>query len=84
MSAVVVEGNSLLHGQEADIFGDAAYQGAHKLPYARKDVTCDVAMRTGKRKELDNENNPIDALIDQVEKIKARHPGQGEAPLPGD
>ena len=28
-------------------------------------------MRPGKRRALDKENNPIDALIDQVEKIKA-------------
>jgi len=28
-------------------------------------------MRPGKRKALDKENNPIDALIDRVEKIKA-------------
>ena len=67
----VVEGNSLLHGEEADVFGDAGYRGVHKRPDARKDVTWHVAMRPGKRKELDKENNPIDALIDQVEKIKA-------------
>ena len=69
--ADVTEGNSLLHGEEADAFGDAGYQGAHKRPDASKDVTWHVAMRPGKRKELDKENNPIDALIDPVEKIKA-------------
>ena len=26
----VVEANALLHGDEADVFGDAGYQGAHK------------------------------------------------------
>jgi IS5 family transposase len=32
----VVEGNSLLHGQETDVFADAGYQGAHKRPDARR------------------------------------------------
>ena len=30
--ADVVEGNSLLQGQETDAFGDAGYQGVHKPP----------------------------------------------------
>ena len=77
----VVEGNSLLHGQETDVFGDAGYQGAHKRPDASKDVTWHVAMRPGKRKELDKENNPVDALIDQVEKIKARIRAKVEHPF---
>jgi len=77
----VVEGNSLLHGQETDAFGDAGYQGAHKRPDASKDVTWHVAMRPGKRKELDKENNPVDALIDQVEKIKASIRAKVEHPF---
>jgi hypothetical protein len=28
----------LLHGEETDVFADAAYQGAHKRPGARKEV----------------------------------------------
>ena len=28
-------------------------------------------MRPGKRKKLDKANNPIDALVDKVEKLKA-------------
>ena len=79
--ADVTEGNSLLHGEETDAFGDAGYQGAHKRPDARKDVTWHVAMRPGKRKELDKENNPIDALIDQVEKIKASIRAKVEHPF---
>ncbi len=69
--ADVVEGNSLLQGQETDAFGDAGYQGVHKRPDARAGVTWHIAMRPGKRTALDKENNPVDALIDQVEKIKA-------------
>ena len=77
----VVEGNSLLHGEETDVFGDAGYQGVHKRPDARKDVTRHVAMRPGKPKELDKENNPIEALIDQVEKIKASIRAKVEHPF---
>ena len=69
--ADVTEGNSLLHGEETEVFGDAGYQGADKRADAKKEVTWHVAMRPGKRKELDKDNKPIDALIDLLEKIKA-------------
>ena len=69
--ADITEGNSLLHSEETDVFGDAGYQGAHKRPDARAGVTWHVAMRPGKRKELDKQNKPRDALIDLLEKIKA-------------
>ena len=49
----VVEANSLLHGQETDVFADAGYQGAHKRPDAKDDVQWHVAMRPGLRKLLD-------------------------------
>ena len=64
------EGNALLHGQETVAFGDAGYQGIEKRPDAKVDVTWHVAMRPGKRKALDKENE-ADALIDQAEKLKA-------------
>ena len=38
-------------------------------------------MRPGKRKELDKENNPIEALIEQVEKIKASIRAKVEHPF---
>jgi transposase, IS5 family len=66
----VTEGNSLLHGQETVAFGDAGYQGIEKRPDAKTHVTWHVAMRPGKRKELDK-NNEADALIDKIEKLKA-------------
>ena len=68
--ADVTEGNSLLHGEEANVFGDAGYQGADKRPDAKKVVAWHIAMRPGMRKELDKDNKPIDALIDRLEKIK--------------
>jgi len=66
----VTEGNSLLHGQESVAFGDAGYQGIDKRADARADVTWHVALRPGKRRALDKAN-AADALIDQVEKLKA-------------
>ena len=65
----VVEGNSLLHGQETDVFADAGYQGAHKRPDAREGTTWHVAMRPGKRRALDK-TKASGQLTEQVEKIK--------------
>ena len=45
----VIEANGLLHGEEAEAYGDAGYQGAAKRPDAKAS----------------------DALIDQLEKLKA-------------
>ena len=69
--ADVTEGNSLLHGKETAVFADAGYQGADKRPDARSNVGWQVAMRPGKRRELDKANSPIDALVDKIEKLKA-------------
>ena len=77
----VVEANTLLHGEETDVFADAGYQGADKRPDAKEDVTWHIAMRPGKRKALDKDNKPIDALIDQVEKIKASIRAKVEHPF---
>jgi IS5 family transposase len=66
----VVEGSSLLHGQEALAFGDAGYQGIDKRPDAKADVSQHIAMCPGKRRAL-NKGNEADALIDQAEKLKA-------------
>ena len=76
----VVEANSLLHGQETDVFADAGYQGAHKRPDAKEDVKWHVAMRPGKRKLLDK-TDPVDALTDQVERIKASIRAKVEHPF---
>ena len=64
------EGNALLHGQETVALGDAGYQGIDKRPNAKAGVSWHVAMRPGKRKAL-NKDNEADALIDQAEKLKA-------------
>ena len=79
--ADVTEGNSLLHGDETVVFADAGYQGADKRPDAKAGVRWQVAMRPGKRRELDKAGNPIDALIDKVEKLKASIRAKVEHPF---
>ncbi len=76
----VTEGNSLLHVQETDAFGDAGYQGIEKRPDANADVNWHVAMKPGKRNAL-NKDNAIDAMVDQVEKIKASIRSKVEHPF---
>ena len=76
----VVEANSLLHGQETDVFADAGYRGAHKRPDAKADVRWHVAMRPGLRKLLDKAD-PMDALTEQVERIKASIRAKVEHPF---
>ncbi|MDP2000565.1 MAG: IS5 family transposase [Rhodoferax sp.] len=66
----IAEANSLLHGQEGIAYGDAGYQGVEKRPDATKEVTWHVAMRPGKRRAL-NKENEADVLIDKAEKLKA-------------
>ena len=66
----VVEGSSLLHGEETLAYGDAGYQGIDKRSDADESVAWQIAMRPGKRKAL-NKEKPADALIDKAEKLKA-------------
>ena len=76
----VVEANSLLHGQEAEAFGDAGYQGADKRPDASTGVRWNIAMRPGKRAVLDKTDR-IDQLTDQIEHIKASIRAKVEHPF---
>ena len=61
----VVEGNSLLHGEEVHAFGDAGYQGITKRLDDKPKVTWHITMRPGKRKDL-NKEDAVDAMIDKV------------------
>ncbi len=76
----VTQANALLHGDETDAFGDAGYQGAHKRPDASATVNWHIAMRPGQRAALDK-TQQLDALIDQVEKIKASIRAKVEHPF---
>ena len=79
--ADIAEGNSLLHGKKTDAYGDAGYQGVHKRADAKEGIAWHVAMRPGKRKALDKENNALDALIDLLEKTKAAIRAKVEHPF---
>ena len=76
----VVEANSLLHGQESDACGDAGYQGAAKRADAGEGVAWHIAMRPGKRRALDK-TRKVDALIDQLEALKASIRAKVEQPF---
>ena len=76
----IAEGNTLLHGDETVAFGDAGYQGIEKRADATPDVTWHVAMRPGKRKALDKDNQ-ADAMIDKAEKLKASVRAKVEHPF---
>jgi len=76
----VVQANSLLHGDEADVFADAGYQGAGKRPDAKKGVAWHIAMRPGKRRALDKDH-PVDKLVDEIERLKASVRAKVEHPF---
>ena len=76
----VVEANSLLHGQETEAWGDAGYQGAAKRLDAKPGVRWNIAMRPGKRRQLDLAK-PIDRLTDELEAIKASIRAKVEHPF---
>ena len=76
----IAEGNTLLHGEEWVAFGDAGYQGVEKRADATPDITWHVAMRPGKRRALDTDNE-ADALVDQAEKLKASIRAKVEHPF---
>ena len=59
-----------MHGDEAEVYADAGYRGITKRPDAKSGVNWNVAMGPGKRKLLDKEN-PLEDLIDKLEKVKA-------------
>jgi transposase, IS5 family len=60
---------ALLQGEETDVYADAGYQGIEKRDQASP-VRWHVAMRPSKRREL-NLKDPIDAIYDQIERLKA-------------
>ena len=66
----VIEANSLVRASDCEVYADAGYQGAGKRPDARSDVVWHIAMRPGKRRQLDPAK-PIEALTEQLERVKA-------------
>ena len=65
--------------RKTDVYADAGYQGIEKREQARP-VRWHVAMRPGKRRKL-NLKDPIDAIYDQIERLKAGIRTKVEHPL---
>lgn len=79
--ADVTQATGLLHGEEADVFGDAGYQGVAKREEAKDiAVTWHVAMRPGKRRALDK-SRASQRFMDELETIKARIRAKVEHPF---
>ena len=70
----------MLHGQESEVFGHAGCQGDHKRPDATERVRWTIAMRPGKRAELDKKR-VLGQLTDQLERLKASIRAKVEHPL---
>lgn len=76
----VTQAQSLLHGEETDVFGDAGYQGVEKREENQGvPVTWHVAMRPGKRRALPE--TPLGELQEQVEHAKASIRAKVEHPF---
>lgn len=61
--------HALLHGEETDVYADAGYQGIERREQMGS-ARWHVAMRPSKRRKL-NLNNPVDAIYDKIERLKA-------------
>jgi IS5 family transposase len=65
---------NLLHGQEADVFGDSGYRGADKRSQVQEqhgDVNWHVSMMPSKRKALDKDSE-WGKLMNEAEKCKSK------------
>ena len=72
----VTQAGALLHGGEAEVCGDAGYEGVGKRPENRdRDVDWRVAMRPGERRRLDPDG-PTAALEKRKASVRAKveHP----------
>lgn len=76
----VTQAHALLHGEEADVFGDAGYQGVDKREENKgRAVNWHVAMRPGKRRMLPD--TPLGQLLEQTERAKASVRSKVEHPF---
>jgi IS5 family transposase len=74
----VTQAGALLHGEEADAFGDAGYRGVAKREEAQG-PQWHIAMQPGKRKLLSD--SALGQMIEKVEKIKASIRAKVEHPF---
>ena len=77
----VTQAHALLHGEETEGFADAGYQGVAKREEAKAGtVNWNVAMRPGKRRALDK-NDELGTVLDRLEKLKASVRAKVEHPF---
>jgi transposase, IS5 family len=76
----VTQAHGLLHGAERVAIGDAGYQGVAKRPERTSEAEWITAMRPGLRRALDP-RNPLDALMDQRERLTASVRAKVEHPF---
>jgi IS5 family transposase len=77
----VTQASRLVHGEEADVFADAGYQGVAKRKETQGiKARWHVAMRPGKRRALDTAS-AMGALLDRIEHLKASVRAKVEHPF---
>ena len=77
----VTQAHALVHGEEADVFADAGYQGVEKRDDTQGiHARWHVALRPGLRRLLDK-TDPKDAIIEEMERVKARIRAKVEHPF---
>ena len=77
----VTQAHALVHGNEADVYADAGYQGVAKREEGRDiEVNWHVAMRPGKRRALDKQS-PLGSTLDKIEQLKASIRAKVEHPF---
>src|SRR3569623_47086 len=75
----ILAAQALLHGEEADVYADARYQGIQKRCAAGA-VRWHVAMRPGRRRLLDLSDD-LDAINAQIVRLKASGRAKVEHPF---
>jgi transposase, IS5 family len=77
----VTQARALVRGEEAEVFGDAGYQGVEKREETQ-DVKAQwhIAMRPAKRRAL-NKDTALGQLLDECERLKARIRAKVEHPF---
>ncbi|WP_175943773.1 IS5 family transposase [Burkholderia pyrrocinia] len=77
----VTQAHALVHGDEANVFGDAGYQGVDKREETQDvKVEWHIAMRPGKRRALDMDTT-LGQLLDEYERLKASIRAKVEHPF---
>ncbi len=79
----ITQAHALLHGEEEIVFADSGYRGVQKreeIQDQHPDVDWQIAMMPGQRKAMDK-SRPVNALLEQLEKLKASIRAKGEHPF---